>query len=44
MFVPSEKIVVLEFLVICHLYNIIIELSQHEKICESEMIAHEKGS
>lgn len=43
MFVPPEQVIVLQFLLIGHLHNVFIELSEHVKICKGDVIADEKG-
>jgi hypothetical protein len=42
-FVPTEQIVVLKFLLISHLEQIIVELGEHVKICECEVASHKEG-
>jgi hypothetical protein len=43
-FVPPEEIVVLTFLLVGHLEDVVVKLSEHVKIGESDVVAHEKGS
>ncbi len=40
--VPTEKIVVLYFLLVRHINHVVVELSEHVKVGKGYMAAHEK--
>ena len=44
MLVPPEQIIVLQFLLISQIQQVVIEVREHEEICEAEVAAHEEGS
>ena len=44
MLIPPEQIIVLQFLLISQIQQVVIEVREHEEICEAEVAAHEEGS
>ena len=42
--VPPEQVVVLQFLLVCHLEHVVVELSEHVEIGKSNMVPHEERS
>lgn len=44
MLVPTEEIVVLQFLLVRQFDEVIVELREHVEICKGDMVAHEEGS
>lgn len=42
--VPSEQVIVLGFLFISHFNHIVVQLTKHENIGESQVIANEEAA
>lgn len=44
MLVPTEEVVVLQFLLVGQFDEVVVELGEHVEICKGDMIADEEGS